>query len=193
MTKRKLIFINFGTALVGIFIFVMALMDIPSHIAGGYHNGNSSNSRNILINTSETSFATADGQPAGYNITIPARSGDPFQLAINQTAVLTPNNIRIQFLDVSEDSRCPSLVACIYAGQVTVSFRISDSSSVPLIMNLTLGPLISESSAREFGSISIRLLQVEPYPTGDQEIPKSDYRATVLVSKILHSNDTLAQ
>ena len=76
------------------------------------NNGSSSNT---------TSFPAAYAQLSeNYNDTIAAPLGDPFQLRINQTAVIIPDNISISFLDVREDSRCPASVACVWQGQVTV-------------------------------------------------------------------------
>jgi hypothetical protein len=118
------------------------------------------------------------------NMIITAKLEDPFQLAINQTAVNGANNMmRMQFLDVPEDSRCPSFVECIWAGQVMVSLNVSEFSSVPLIFNLTLGPSPSNSSARSVDTHVIELLQVEPYPIREEEIAKSDYRATFIISE----------
>jgi hypothetical protein len=133
--------------------------------------------------------AAAYAQPlnnnnSNSNMIITAKLEDPFQLAINQTAVIAANNmISMEFLDVPEDSRCPSFVECIWAGQVIVSLNVSEFSSVPLIFNLTLGPSPSNSTARSVDTHIIELLQVDPYPIREEEIAKSDYRATFLISE----------
>jgi hypothetical protein len=151
----------------------------------------------IFDDTSSTGIATtkdtllslsaaAHAQPFNNNsnMIITAKLQDPFQLAINQTAVIAANNMMsMQFLDVPEDSRCPSFVECIWAGQVMVSLNVSEFSSVPLIFNLTLGPSPSNSSARSVDNHVIELMQVEPYPIREEEIAKSDYRATFIISE----------
>jgi hypothetical protein len=113
-----------------------------------------------------------------------AKLEEPFQLTINQTAVVTANNMTVQFLDVPQDSRCPAFVTCIWAGQVIVSLNISKFSSVPLIFNLTLMPSsASNSSAIGLDGYNLKLLQIEPYPIKDEEIAKSDYRATFVIAE----------
>jgi hypothetical protein len=135
------------------------------------------------LSLSKAAYAQAF-KNSNSNMIITAKLEDPFQLAINQTAVITANNMMsMQFLDVPEDSRCPSFVECIWAGQVTVSLNVSEFSSVPLIFNLTLGPSPSNLSARIVDTHVIQLLQVDPYPIREEEIAKSDYRATFLISE----------
>jgi hypothetical protein len=187
---------NFNISLV-IFILAMEFVSIPLSIATTLPNNNnnnntvsgnsSSSSGSVTTTDAATSLTAAFGQPLKHennsNMIITAKLEDPFQLAINQTSVITANNMSMQFLDVPEDSRCPAFVACIWTGQIMVSLNVSKFSSVPLILNLTLGPSPSNSSARGVDSNIIRLLHVEPYPIRDEEIAKSDYRATFLISE----------
>src|SRR3989344_4754754 len=50
--------------------------------------------------------------------------GTEFELKVNQEAVITSENIRIKFLEILEDSRCPRDVRCIWAGQVRILVNI---------------------------------------------------------------------
>ena len=115
------------------------------------------------------------------NITT-AHIGDPFQLRINHSAILLPDNMSIRFIDVPEDSRCPAFVACVWQGQVTVSLNFTESSfhSTSSILNFTLGPLPINSSAKDIYGHTIQLQQVEPYPIREQKIAKSDYTITLI-------------
>ena len=114
--------------------------------------------------------------------------GEPFQLRINQTAIILPDNMSIRFLDVLEDSRCPAFVVCVWPGQVTVSLNITESSlpGSSRVVNLTLGPSISNlpASSANVDSHTVELLQVEPHPMRDEQIPKSDYRVTLVASSL---------
>jgi hypothetical protein len=116
------------------------------------------------------------------NITTTAHIGDPFQLRINHTAIILPNNMSMRFIDVPEDSRCPAFVACVWQGQVTVSLNFTESSfhSTSSILNFTLGPLPLNSSAKDIYGHTIQLQQVEPYPIREQKIAKSDYTITLI-------------
>ena|SRR5215208_4796919 len=182
--------------LFAILILAMVSVSIPSSpsIAVTPSDNNnkintiSANSSNITMTTTggATSLTSAYAQSLQNNnsyMIISAELEDPFQLAVNQTAVIVANNISMQLLDVPEDSRCPAFVECIWAGQVVVSLNVSKFSSVPLIFNLTLGPSPSNSSTRSVDSHVIKLLQVKPYPVGDEEIAKDDYRVTFVISE----------
>jgi hypothetical protein len=120
--------------------------------------------------------------------TIAAELDTPFQLRINQTAIIKSENVSIKFLDVMEDSRCPSDVQCIWAGQVNISLNISKFYVSPVRMNLTLGPLGSNSSMGELDDSKIQLLEVQPYPKASTgQISELDY---VAVLKIWESRET---
>jgi hypothetical protein len=111
-----------------------------------------------------------------------AHIGNPFQLRINHTAIILPDNLSIRFVDVPEDSRCPAFVACVWQGQVTVSLNFTESSlpSSFSLLNFTLGPLPLNSSAKDIYSRTIVLQQVEPYPVREQKITTSDYTITLI-------------
>ena len=104
--------------------------------------------------------------------------GQPFNLGVNQTASIEPEGIGVTFVSVTEDSRCPSDVECIWAGRVSIAVEIS-SSSDDSHLELTLGG--GQSSAKTFGNYSIMLVNVQPYPVSTEEISPSDYVATLVV------------
>jgi hypothetical protein len=157
------------------FIAAMVSMTIPLPIAAGPSNNDNSNA------TTPTSLLVAYAQPSEDNGIITAHLGESFQLRINQTAIIMPDNMSIRFLDVLEDSRCPTSVACVRPGQVTISLNVTESFlGFARILNLTLGPSPSNSSARAVDSHIIELLEVEPHSLRGEEIPKSDYRANLI-------------
>jgi hypothetical protein len=151
----------------------IALWGISSFIVVGHYN-NSSIDTILLI---------AYAQPSEDNNAITAALGEPFQLRINQTTIIIPNNMSIRLLDVPEDSRCPAFVVCVWPGQVTVSLNVTESS-FPEVLNLTLWLSPSNSSSANVDSHILELLQVEPHPIRDEQILISDYRVTLKI-KIL--------
>ena len=107
----------------------------------------------------------------------------PFQLKINQVVFIKSENIKIIFINVTEDSRCPSDVDCIWEGQVTIVINIFKNNQFIGEFNLTSrgfdGPAI-----KNFNGYSISLIKVEPYPISTQIIELTDYIVTFNVSKI---------
>ena len=151
----------------------IALLGISSLIGVGHYDNS----------TIDTILSIAYAQPSEDNNAITAALGEPFQLRINQTAIIMPNNMSIRLLDVPEDSRCPAFVVCVWPGQVTVSLKVKESS-FPEVLNLTLGLSPSNSSSANVDSHILELSQVEPHPMRDKQILISDYLVTLKI-KIL--------
>lgn len=108
-----------------------------------------------------------------------------FRLKVNQIAFIESENIKIKFLDGTEDSRCPSGVVCFWEGQVVVSVNIIKDAQ-EMDFNLTLRPRIGEGdlAVKDFDGYSIKLVNVEPYPESGVEIKPSEYIASFIIEKI---------
>jgi hypothetical protein len=115
---------------------------------------------------------------------VPAELDKPFQLKINQTGFIKGENIKIIFLNVTEDSRCPSDVECIWPGQVTILIDIFKSFQSIGEFNLTIPGESDEIAIIEFDGYSLKMIKVEPYPISTQEIKLSDYIITFIVNKL---------
>ena len=108
---------------------------------------------------------------------------DSFQLKINETKYV--GNFAIEFLNVTEDSRCPTDegVVCSWAGRVAVEINIKTKGQDFGNFNLMIGALTNESDYRkDFGVHTIELKKVDP-PSKVKKTPLSDYVATFIVSK----------
>ena len=112
---------------------------------------------------------------------------EPFKLMVNQNAYIKSENLLITFVGVPEDSRCPSDVVCIWAGQTTIELRIEKpSKDIAFFTTLNItkgGEQNSSASFADYGgnNYTIKLLSVEPYPqTADT---KRNYEITLSVSK----------
>jgi hypothetical protein len=113
--------------------------------------------------------------------------GDQFQLKIGQTALIESKNISVKFLNVTEDSRCPSDVVCVWEGQVAILLNIMQHDQDLGDLALTVRGGDQTLAAKTFDGYSIQIMQVEPYPKASEPIQLSDYVATLLVSKISSS------
>ena len=111
-----------------------------------------------------------------------ARIDVPFQLRVNQTAFIDSLGLSIGFVAVSEDSRCPSDVVCVWEGQATINVNVRSSNLDPNNFNLTSRGGESSLSVRDFHDFSIRLVEIAPYPKSTESIGASDYLATFVVT-----------
>ncbi len=109
--------------------------------------------------------------------------GVPFQLKINQTTSLESNAIKITFLNVTSDSRCPSDVTCIWQGEAKIFVNIIKDNNDLGNFNLTSRAGAQDLAIQSFDGHSIQLVTIDPYPSSKKQILPSDYTATFIVSK----------
>jgi hypothetical protein len=109
-----------------------------------------------------------------------AKLGTNFEISSNQTISIQPQGIMIQLVNVT-DSRCPSDVTCIWAGQASVDLAIQVNGNNNL---LTLVSTAGNSSPKSFGSYVIHLVNVDPYPTSTKHLQLSDYTITLKITTI---------
>lgn len=124
---------------------------------------------------SAVSFAHAQG--------VSAELDRPFELTFSQQALIQSENISVGFIDLIEDSRCPSDVVCIRAGQATIRVSIKVDGQDAGQPTLTVGAGEAKAYAT-FGRYSIRLVGLEPYPVSTVQTDRSDYVAGLVVSKL---------
>jgi len=104
-----------------------------------------------------------------------------FTLAPTETAQVRDVDLRVQFVEVTGDSRCPGDAICITGGDALVHIRVSDGSSSSAY-ELHTGD--SSRASIVHGSVRIGLVELQPYPFSSRPpIVPSDYRATLTTSR----------
>jgi len=114
---------------------------------------------------------------------IPVKLDSQFQLKVNQVAYIQSENIKIKFLDVIQDSRCPSDVVCVRAGEVAILANIIKNNKNLGDFMLIISPGNEDLTSEIFDGYSVRLIRVDPYPKSTQKIELSDYITTLIVAK----------
>jgi hypothetical protein len=110
--------------------------------------------------------------------------GSQFKLKVNQTTALKSDNIKVKLLNVTDDSRCPSDVECIWAGQVSVLVNVTKDDVKLGDVTLTLGAGNPELAVKKVGDYIVEVIEVNPYPISTHTIALSEYIVTLKVSKI---------
>jgi hypothetical protein len=108
-----------------------------------------------------------------------ANLGQQFTLALNQTVIISGENLHIKFLNLI-DSRCPTGAQCIWAGEARAVIEVTDGGAA----NLTLvEPGYSANNSQTYNTyrISFRVL---PYPEVNKPIASADYRLLLTVEII---------
>ena len=122
-----------------------------------------------------------EGQMQENEIT-QASLDEPFTLKFGRAASIEDEEIVIGFADVTEDSRCPVNVTCVWEGQVTISLNISTRGKEPILYSLTSRAGHDELSLAHIDGYSMTLLKVEP-PKTEDKIELADYIITLVLSK----------
>ncbi|MFC1972275.1 hypothetical protein ACFLVE_02575 [Chloroflexota bacterium] len=110
------------------------------------------------------------------------RLGEEFSLPISQSVVITGEDLDIKFVEVSEDSRCPKDVTCVWEGRVTAVVEISKGGSSQQL-NLSQ-PGLTDAPAREQYEQYEVTYKIEPYPEkAEVQITAEEYRLLIIVNK----------
>jgi hypothetical protein len=107
----------------------------------------------------------------------------PFTLQYQQKASLSTERIEILFSEITEDSRCPSDVTCMWAGQVSIRLDLIKQGRKFSTLKLTLLPGRESLATQSFDQYTVQLLQVLPYPKNGQKMRNTDYLAKILITK----------
>jgi len=86
----------------------------------------------------------------------------------------------VTFTEVSDDSRCPTNVACVWAGDAAVTLRVQPVKGAAEVVTLHTG-LANAQSATAAG-LRLRLERLEPRPTFGKGIDRNAYVATIAIT-----------
>lgn len=87
-------------------------------------------------------------------------AGEPFRLALGES--VEREGHEISFVEVVEDSRCPTGVQCAWAG--TAKIRVSIDGN-PFVLTLPhTGGRDGEAQMIEWGDVQVVFVGLEPYP-----------------------------
>jgi len=107
---------------------------------------------------------------------------EEFSLSIGQHASMTGEDLEVSFEEVTEDSRCPSDVACVWAGRVSCVVELTHTGS-SYRMTLTEPGLTNEYSRQVYEEYEFAF-HVTPYPEAGREIADDAYRLHLIISKL---------
>ena len=100
----------------------------------------------------------------------------PIQLAPGQSAVFDAADLEVKFVSIDADSRCPSDVACVWAGEVVVRLSVRKDSRTQELS-------IKATQSLPVDGFSVTVLDVLPPRASSQRIAPADYRVTLKVAR----------
>jgi hypothetical protein len=111
---------------------------------------------------------------------VAASLGQEFTLPVGKTAVIAGESLSIKFVEVTGDSRCPTGVQCIQAGDVKCLMLIKYMQSTSSLVYTQSGG--NDNSPEVFNKY-ILSFRVEPYPESGKQIASSDYKLVMTVTE----------
>lgn len=103
--------------------------------------------------------------------------GAQVTLAPGAIVSLKATGMTVRFVAVTDDSRCPGDVTCVWAGEVRARLEIHEASRAASQLELL------EGGSTVAGGCRVTLVRVEPQPTSEARIAPQDYRATLQLDK----------
>jgi hypothetical protein len=121
------------------------------------------NTRTIVVIAAAISIAACAGiTSAPRDVSV----GQSVELSIGETANVTPGSVRVQLAGIN-DSRCPSDVVCVQAGDAMIILALSGAGADRVDTLYLVKPPKSIS----YGGYRFEALDVQPYPKSSGQQP----------------------
>lgn len=129
----------------------------------------------------QSPIARSASSEDGASTPITALLDSPFELHIGQEAVFGDEGLKITFVDVPEDSRCPAATSCVVSGLAKVRVDVV-AGERPLGMHeFVLDQHAVGGKAQGIGQYVFSMRELNPYPGTDI----APYAAIFVVSKVV--------
>ena len=107
-----------------------------------------------------------------------AKQAQTVEVAINKE-VAAKGGLKVAFVELVEDSRCPVDVDCIWAGNAKIKVRVTRNGRSKVLELNT----IHHGSQPEFAGYSFKLMGLTPKPASNIRINRNGYRASIELTK----------
>ncbi len=115
----------------------------------------------------------------GVFVTADAKTGE-VKLRVAQEKTAPGTAIKIKFLSVVEDSRCPEGVNCIWAGVAKIKIQLRKTGKPAKEFELNTNQL---DKTVTFEGHTIKLAALTPYPKSGTAIKPATYSASLTITK----------
>ena len=107
--------------------------------------------------------------------------GREFKVRYGQQVMVKGENLRVSFDAMLEDSRCPTGVTCVWAGDAKVRIGARQTKGEAVDLELHTNSQFAQTGT--YQQYTIKLVALDPYPKADVEKAQKDYVATLLITK----------
>lgn len=110
-----------------------------------------------------------------------AQAADTVTVRAGKQSNARHSRLKIRFIEVTEDSRCPAGVNCVWAGNAHIKFEVANRAggSKVLEANTSVGP-----KGDQFDGWAIELTSLTPLPTTTGKPKAKQYAATFTFTRL---------
>ncbi|MGH9946624.1 MAG: hypothetical protein ACRD6X_05430 [Pyrinomonadaceae bacterium] len=109
-----------------------------------------------------------------------AMNPETVSVQVGKSKIESSTKIKVEFVEMMEDSRCPADVNCIWAGNAKIKIVVSKNGNEKTI-ELNSGIANKDNC---FAGYNFKLEKLTPEPRSDIRIDKNGYVATISMTKI---------
>ncbi|WP_027385884.1 hypothetical protein [Chryseobacterium gregarium] len=141
--------------------------------------------------TAEKTTATTGTGTAKSN---PMKDEKVIYFKEGENRFLKEYQMNVTFKGISEDSRCPEGVSCIWAGTAVAQVEVMGTATRPMTLSIATTDNTGRnySKSAEFNGYTVSLVEVNPYPKsaeGTQAL-KGTYQIGITITKSTGENST---
>ena len=107
-----------------------------------------------------------------------AKRTNEVQVQINKA--VTAKGLKIEFVELVEDSRCPADVQCVWAGNAKIKVRVTKNGKSQ-VLELEM---VTKGMKPNFGNYRLTLKGLSPELRSNVRINRNGYVATIEVKKV---------
>ena len=111
---------------------------------------------------------------------ISAELGQEVELQPGQSLVIEGEPIKVKFVEVVGDSRCPTGATCVWEGEVSCTLEITYLDEM-YTKTIVQSGLSSQYAVEIFEEYELEFT-VQPYPELDKEIKADEYRLLITIT-----------
>jgi hypothetical protein len=114
------------------------------------------------------------------------QANQPFSLTMGESVIFQPAGLTVEFNSVISDSRCPSDVVCVWAGEATV--HIIATTQGPAVEADLIIPGSDKDTIQLKGDVgaayNLKLLDLTPHPNSKIETSDKQYQASFIFEQV---------
>ncbi|HEY0429870.1 MAG TPA: hypothetical protein VGC76_18955 [Pyrinomonadaceae bacterium] len=110
-----------------------------------------------------------------------AQANEQVKVRVNQQKTASSSKLKIKFVSLVEDSRCPEGTQCVWAGNAKIKVQITTRRGETKMVELNTN---KGAKGESIGGYSVMLESVTPAPKENIRIDRNGYTATFSVTKL---------